>query len=203
MNPPTLIGTDIGSPRLAGETKQLANGLEITAGGEDIWGTRDEFHFAYTRVTGDFTLSARVVSLAMADVYTKAGLMLRTSLEAGAEHAFLLVFGDNQARNKNNGGLEFQSRLKPNGNCVGIYPPQPLPRQPDFPVNFPDVWLKLSRNGDKITGENSRDGERWKTFSVHRQSFPQSVYVGLAVTSHHAAQTVRGVFSHLSLNGKA
>jgi hypothetical protein len=199
MNTLLLAGIDVGSPHLTGEMKQLPDGFEVMAGGKDIWGTRDEFHFAQTQLTGNFSLSVRIVSLTMADVYTKAGLMLRTSLEAGAEHAFLLAFGDNQPRNKNNGGIEFQYRLKSNEACIGIYPPQPLPLQPDFPVKFPAVWLKLSRDGKTITGEYSRDGEHWQTFSVHRQSFPDAVYVGLAVTSHNGKQAVRSVFSDLCL----
>jgi hypothetical protein len=203
MNALSLTGIDVGSPRLRGQTTRSTHDLEIVAGGEDIWGTRDEFHFAHALVAGDCELSVRIVSLTMADVYTKAGLMLRSSLEAGAEHAFLLAFGDNQPRNKNNGGLEFQYREAANGPCTGVYPPQPLPPQPDFPVSFPDVWLKLVRDGDTITGQGSRDGERWKTFCVHQQRLPPAACLGLAVTSHNTDQAVKVVFSDLVLRGEA
>ena len=138
-------------------------------------------------------------SLTMADVYTKAGLMLRSSLEAGAEHAFLLAFADNQPRNKNNGGLEFQYRQTANGPCTGIYPPQPLPPQPDFPVHFPGVWLRLTRGGDTITAQASSDGRAWRTFCRHQQRFPPAACLGVAVTSHHAEQTVKAAFGQLSL----
>ena len=85
------------------------------AGGEDIWGERDEFHFAYVPVSAKFRDGCpRPISLDMADLYKKAGLMLHASLENGAEHAMLLAFGDNQLRNKNNGGFEFQSRMVKN-----------------------------------------------------------------------------------------
>jgi hypothetical protein len=200
MNAPSLDGIDVGSPRLPGSTRQSEAGLEIVAGGQDIWGTRDEFHFAYAQVMGDFELSVRVVSLAMADVYTKAGLMLRASLAAGAEHAMLLTFGDNQPRNKNNGGLEFQSRVAADGPCTGIYPPQPLPTRPDFPASFPDMWLKLIRRGATITGQSSQDGVAWRTFSVHESPLPLAAYLGLAVTSHNESQTVKAVFSDLDLS---
>jgi hypothetical protein len=203
MKPLSLTGSDVGSPRLQGTTVHSARGLEIVAGGEDIWGTRDECHFAHASVSGDFALSVRVESLTMADVYTKAGLMVRSTLDAGAEHAFLLAFGDNQPRNNNNGGLEFQYRETANGPCTGIYPPQPLPSQPDFPVNFPHVWLKLVRDGDAITGQASQDGERWRTFCVREQRLPRTVCIGVAVTSHNANQAVKGVFSHLGLRGGA
>ena len=203
MNALSLAGIDVGSPRLRGQTTHSTHGLEIVAGGGDIWGTRDEFHFAHALVSGDCELSVRIVSLTMADVYTKAGLMLRSALEAGAEHAFLLAFGDNQPRNKNNGGLEFQYREAADGPCTGVYPPQPLPPAPDFPVSFPDVWLKLARAGDTITGQSSRDGKAWRTFCVHDQRLPRVAYLGVAVTSHNASQTVKGVFSDLAYRGEA
>jgi len=200
MNPPSLTGRDVGSPRLPGATKQSGASITLVAGGEDIWGTRDEFHFAAIPVTGDFSLSVRLEELAMADVYTKAGIMLRASLAEGAEHVMLLAFGDNQPRNKNNGGLEFQSRATANGPCHGVYPPQPLPPLPDFPVNYPHVWLRLRRVGDAFTSQSSQDGQRWTTFSIHHQSLPAAAYLGLAVTSHNVNQTVKAVFSQLSFS---
>ncbi len=203
MNMLSLTGLDLGAPRLFGKKTQSGTDIEIIAGGADIWGTRDECHFACAQVTGDFELSVRLDSLSMADVYTKAGLMLRASLDAGAEHAMLLAFGDNQPRNKNNGGLEFQYRECANRESVGIYPPQPLPVQPDFPVNFPNVWLKLIRKDGTITGQNSRDGKTWRTFSVHQQGLPRTAFLGLAVTSHNVNQTVKAIFSHLHFSEKA
>jgi regulation of enolase protein 1 (concanavalin A-like superfamily) len=193
----TLTGFDLGSPRLGGSTHQAVSAVEITAGGADIWGTRDECHFACAPVTGSFELSVRLEALTMADVYTKAGIMLRASLEAGAPHVMLLAFGDNQPRNHNNGGLEFQSRLAPNGACSGIYPPQPLPAQPDFPVHFPHVWLKLTRERDVFTGYFSTDGKVWRQYCVHQQALPRSAQVGLAVTSHHVDHKVVARFTEL------
>ncbi len=199
LHHPPFAGVDIGAPRRSGESRYTLSDMEILAGGRDIWGIRDEFHFACLRVAGDFELSARLGSLSMADLYTKAGLMMRTSLAAGAEHALLLAFGDNQPRNKNNGGIEFQYRLEADGPCHGIYPPQPLPPEPEYPATYPDVWLKLVREADTISSfyRNDRIGE--KVFSRHSQHFPHAVYLGLAVTAHHADQPVRAVFSQIQL----
>jgi len=200
MNKPSLTGFDVGAPALAGKLIQSAQEITVVAGGEDIWGPRDEFHFAYLPVTGNFELSIRLDSLTMADVYTKAGVMLRASLAEGAEHVMLLVFGDNQPRNKNNGGLEFQSRVAANGPCHAIYPPQPLPAQPDFPVHYPNVWLKLIRVGDTFTSQSSQDGKLWKTYSVHQQPLPAAAYLGLAATSHNVNQPIKAVFSQLNFS---
>jgi regulation of enolase protein 1 (concanavalin A-like superfamily) len=199
MTVPKLISCDVGAPRLSGATEQSGFSVTITAGGVDIWGDRDEFHFAHTPVSGDFDLSVRILGLEMADIYTKAGLMLRASLESGAPHAMLLTFGDNQPRNKNNGALEFQSRLVADGECTGIYPPQPLASEPDFPATFPDHWLRLSRQGDTLTGSCSTDGKVWRTFCTHTQAFPDTALLGLAVTSHNEARAVRASFQNLTL----
>jgi hypothetical protein len=201
MNQPAFTGVDVGAPRNAGKTTSTQSEMEILAGGADIWGTRDEFHYACLRVAGDFELSARLDSVTMADVYTKAGLMLRTSLEPGAEHAFLLAFGDNQPRNGNNGGLEFQYRAAPDGTCRGIYPPQPLPPEPEFPATYPDVWLRLVRESDTLTGYYGNDRSCAKLYCRHLQHFPYAAYLGLAVTSHNPERTVRAVFSQVQFRG--
>lgn len=199
MTIPNLIPYDVGQPRLTGTNHQDGPLITITAGGADIWGNRDEFHFAHIPVAGDFDLSVRVVGVEMADTYTKAGLMLRASLDDGAPHAMLLTFGDSQPRNKNNGALEFQSRLATKGECSGIYPPQPLADSPDFPASFPQHWLRLTRRGDVLSGLFSTDGQNWKTFCTHTQSFADSALLGLAVTSHNADRTVCATFHDLSL----
>jgi len=197
MKTSTLQGTDIGSPRLRGETRQTSTAVQLLAGGVDIWGVRDEGHFAHLRVSGDFEISARVDSLEMADLYTKAGIMFRSSLDDGSPHVMVFAFGNNEPRNKNNGGLEFQFRKDEGGECAAIYPSQPLPAEPDFPVAFPHVWLKLLRRGDTFTGLFSRDGTTWKTYSAHSQNLPQTGWLGLAVTAHNDAQRVSASFSHL------
>ncbi len=197
---PRLFADDIGQPQMSGATVQEGSSVLVTAGGADIWGSRDECHFAHLAVTGDFDISVRVAGLEMADVYTKAGLMLRASLDDGAPHAMLLTFGDNQPRNKNNGALEFQSRLVTGGECTGIYPPQPLPAQPQFPASFPQHWLRLTRRKDVLTGLFSIDGQAWQTFCTHIQAFPASALLGLAVTSHNTARAVRAGFHDLTLN---
>ncbi len=199
MTIPNLKPHDIGQPSLTGTTLQDGASVTITAGGADIWGNRDEFHFAHVAVSGDFDLSVRVAGLEMADTYTKAGLMLRASLDDSAPHAMLLTFGNNQPRNKNNGALEFQSRLAPQGECSGIYPPQPLAPLPDFPASFPQHWLRLTRQGDLLTGHFSTDGQGWRTFCTHVQAFPGTVLLGLAVTSHNEVRSVRATFHDLSL----
>src|SRR5256885_1819479 len=82
---------DIGAPALAGSASFLNGRFTIGGGGIDIWGTSDQFRFVYQRVAGDFQIVARVESLTQADVWSKAGVMIRSSLNADAVHGFVEV----------------------------------------------------------------------------------------------------------------
>ena len=67
--PPTAFKhCDIGNPAIAGTVKILTDGIDITAGGADIWGPKDEFDFVYIERIGDFDLAARIESLTAANL---------------------------------------------------------------------------------------------------------------------------------------
>jgi len=176
-----FTGGDVGGPAIAGSTTAFTGGYELSAGGNDIWGTVDQFHFASQQHTGDFDIRTRVESLTRADLYTKAGLMARESLAAGARHVYALVFPSNEPRNNNVGGYEFQYRTALNGGSVAIYPPAP-----QLLVNFPNTWLRLKRAGDEFIAYASGDGLNWSEFARHTLDLPDTLYFGFALTSHNA-----------------
>ncbi|MBN2315915.1 MAG: LamG domain-containing protein, partial [Sedimentisphaerales bacterium] len=49
----------------------------MTASGTDIWGTADEFHYAYKTLSGAGSITARVVSVQNTNDWAKAGVMIR------------------------------------------------------------------------------------------------------------------------------
>lgn len=173
---------DIGSPALAGSTVRNGNLITITAGGTDIWGASDQFHFAHQQRTGDFDVSVRIESVVQSDLYTKTGLMVRDSLAASARHVMALVFPSNAARNNNTGGYEFQYRATAGGNATALYPAAPQPR-----VNFPDTWLRMKREGDTFIALWSSDGFTWAEYSRTTLDLPDTLFFGLAVTAHTAS----------------
>lgn len=199
MNEFLLTGTDIGNPKVSGYTKQLANGYHIVAGGNDIWGTTDQLHFAYLPYQGDFDLKFRLESLEQADLYTKAGLMARESLEADSAHVYFVVFPDNSPRNKNNGGYEFQFRTLNSGDSEAIYPEDYTTEPPEFPVNYPNTWLRLQRSEDQFHAWYSTDGVDWKLYASKSLKFSETLHIGLAVTSHNENTAVTASFQDFSL----
>lgn len=117
--------TDIGSPSIKGDVKISSDGFDITAAGADIWGVKDEFHFVYLERKGDFDFATRIESMDAGDLYTKAGVMAREDLTSGCRHIYFQVFSNNNPRNKNNGGYEFQYRPEKAGEMKAIYPKVP------------------------------------------------------------------------------
>lgn len=188
---------DIGNPSLAGTVNILKDGVDIFAGGEDIWGTKDEFSFVYIERTGDFDLASRIESLSAANLYTKAGLMAREDLTPGCRHIYFQVFSDNSPRNNNNGGFEFQYRAAKDSLMKAIYP-KSATGTPEFPVRFPNTWIRLQRVGNDFTGYYSTDGKTWKVYTTYKLMLPTKIYLGLAVTSHNPVHAASVKFRNIS-----
>jgi hypothetical protein len=188
---------DIGNPAIKGIVNPVKDGLDITAGGADIWGAKDEFSFTYVERTGDFDIISRIESLTAANLYTKAGLMARENLTAGSRHIYFQVFSDNSPRNKNNGGFEFQFRLVKDSVMKAIYP-KSFTGTPEFPVVFPNTWLRLQRIKNVFTGYYSPDGKTWKPYTTYALELPDKIYLGLAVTSHNIDKSSSARFRDIS-----
>jgi len=199
MSQVNFMSKDIGVIDLNGSTEKNDTGYDVIAGGNDIWGTADQFHFSYVMVDHDFDIAVRLESLSMADLYTKAGLMARKSLLADSEHVFFMVFPDNSARNNNNGGYEFQYREQSGEDSYAIYPNDYHSELAEFPVRYPNTWLRLKRSGDVFYGFYSTDGETWKRYSSHEMKMDRTLYLGLAVTSHNENKTVKAAFRDIRI----
>ena len=189
QSPGTFSGADLGSPAIAGTTTRVGDAVTITAGGTDIWGNADQGHFASQPRTGDFDLSVRVESLTQANLYTKAGLMVRESLAANSRHVFALAFPSNAARANNTGGYEFQYRTTPGGASAAIYPAQPQPT-----VSFPNTWLRMKREGDTFIAYSRTTDSAWTEFARLTLDLPDTVFFGLAVTAHTASPATTAKF---------
>ncbi|MGE5449065.1 MAG: hypothetical protein ACM3PR_11920 [Bacteroidales bacterium] len=184
---------DIGHPALAGSSTVKDNSLIIVAGGADVWGNKDEFRYSYIEQKGDFDFTARIESLSPTHLYTKAGLMAREDLTDNCRHIYFQVFPTNNARNKNNGGYEFQYRAAKGGEMKAIYPAK-AEGTPDFPISYPNTWIRIQRSGDVFTGYYSPDGQSWKIYTTYTLKLPEKLYLGLAVTSHDAEKSTTAVF---------
>jgi len=75
------FGKDIGNPKLAGSVSYDADTQTYTmkGAGSNIWGRRDEHRYAYSKLKGDFILTANFRFEGVNEVHRKTGWMVRAS----------------------------------------------------------------------------------------------------------------------------
>jgi regulation of enolase protein 1 (concanavalin A-like superfamily) len=188
--------SDIGNPAITGTVQIQKDGFDVTAGGVDIWGKKDEFNYVYVQREGDFDFASRIDSLSAPHLYTKAGIMAREDLTAGCRHIYFQVFPNNSPRNKNNGGYEYQYRQAKEGEMKAVYPESSV-GTPPFPVSYPNTWIRLQRVKNDFTGYYSTDGKQWKVYTTYSLELPTKIYIGLAVTSHKATESATAKFRNI------
>ena len=72
---------DVGNPRLSGAAVYAHHRYTLTAGGANVFGAHDEFHFVWREVRGDFSIRARVTFDGPgAEPHRKGGIMARAGL---------------------------------------------------------------------------------------------------------------------------
>jgi hypothetical protein len=185
---------DIGSPQLAGSARRVDTGWDLIAGGADIWERADQFHFVCQDLSGDFDIAVRVESFTPAHLYSKAGLMIRESLNADSAHLMFLVFAGEAPRNNNLGAYEMQFRPAAGADCQGIYPAIRPPAPPEFPAAFPNSWLRVIRRGNQFSAFASTDGKSWKQYGEQVLPLANTVMVGPALTSHNPSVAAQAAF---------
>jgi hypothetical protein len=178
---------------VGGFTEAPAGTYTMTASGTDIWdvGTagnyHDEFHFAYKTLTGAGSIVARVQSVQNTNAWSKAGVMIRESLDGGSKHAFAAVTPSNGVASQ---GRDTTGAASFNTNQTGVAPP---------------YWVKLERDAaGSFTVSHSANGTAWQPVTgATPRNIPMSstVYVGLALTSHDAGLTCQAVFTNVTTTG--
>ena len=176
---------DVGSPAVAGQASVASGVFSVSGAGLDIWGASDQFRFVYQTLSGDGQILARVDSLQNVDPWSKAGVMIRADLTAGAANAIVGVSAAN--------GLTFQTRTSQAAASTSQTTPGAAPR-----------WVRLVRSGNTLTAYYSSDGAAWTLLnSSSSVALPTQVYVGLAVTSHNGSIAAAAAFSNVAVGAAA
>lgn len=177
---------DIGCPGIAGSYSydEVKNADTLKGAGIDILGNSDQFHYNYTRVKGDLDISVKVLSISNASDWSKAGIMIREKLTAGSKNIYVLRMSNSSL------GLRVTYRTSDDGTTLN-----PLYYDPP---HYNVCWIRLKRAGNTFSAFRSDNGSSWTLMLQVSVSMSDSVYAGLAVTSHNPAAICTGVFSNLS-----
>jgi len=177
-----ISNQDIGNVGATGSYTQSGTTITIEGAGSDIWGTADAFHYVYIPLTGDCDLSVEVVSLSNTNEWAKGGIMVRESLTANSKYAFSMLAYSR--------GVDLQYRASTGGNAANT--------GGDGGITAPR-YVRLVRSGDLFTAYESNNGSTWNIIGSQTIVMNESVYVGLAVTSHNYGTLCSVAFDNLTM----
>jgi len=182
-----------GSPAsLGGFTEGPVGTYTVSGEGADIWGTADQFHFGWKVLNGPGTITAKVNSITAndTDVWVKAGVMIRETLDPNSKFAGLYMTSGS--------GCRYQARVETAQDAVSDSSVTTLAG-----VQVPH-WIRLERTfAGEFLGYDSNDGVTWYPLAWNPLTIQMNVnaYVGLAITSHTPGLQATAVFSNVTITG--
>jgi hypothetical protein len=208
--PAELKWAESGTPIAPGQVIPVGkDGFDILNGGRGEWATYDEVTMAYVKRTNDFDVKVQVVYVEPASEWTRCGLQARNSLDVGepstdhtntttgtaSAYAQTHVNGSQdlkdtglwpdptQIANGASNNSHEQNARPGKGTATGSW--GAIAADPNVPLapSFPDVWLRLARQGSNLHGYRSVDGVNWVdqgTFLL-TNALPD-MYVGMSLS---------------------
>jgi hypothetical protein len=172
---------DVGRVAAVGSSYYLSDTFHVAGSGGDIYGIADACQYMYQPVSGNLTITARVISLDSTNVWAKAGLMFRDSLTAGSTNITEVITPDT--------GINFQYRTvstnaTTNNRGNALQTP---------------YWLRIIRVGNLFTSYYSPDGNTWTRFDTITIVMANNIYVGAVVTSHDDGVIANAVFANVTV----
>ena len=174
--------TDVGNPSLKGSAMfdPAAQTYRVTGAGANMWMAKDEFHFVWRQLSGDFALTATIRFPEPGAIpHRKAGIMVRQTLDGDSPYLDAVVHGS--------GLTEIQFREIAGAITHAIR----------FPVQGP-IRIKLERLAGWFTMSAATEGQPLQELGAYPMKLNDPVYLGLLVCSHKADVIETAVFSDVS-----
>ncbi len=185
----TQLGTfqglqDVGTVLHPGSaTYDAATGsYTISGSGENMWFGRDDFHFVWTKASGDVSLTADIAFVGTTgNNHRKAVLMIRQSLDPGSPMVDLARHGD--------GLTSLQFRDAPAANTHEV----------ESNVSAPKT-VRIVKRGDYFYAfVSSPDAKLTPAGASTKLHLEGEYYIGIGVCSHDKDVTETAIFSNVKL----
>ncbi len=173
-----VVVTDDKEHEKEASVEQKDNIFTIKAGGHDIWGSADQFMYAYKTMSGDFDVTVTVHSLENTHDYAKAGIMARQDLSPGSANVMAYSRGADDLAMLQRREIADSDTASRRMTSTGAERP---------------VTLRLTRTGNEFVSGWSTDGGKTWEENVHSDGTPtppavvemtDPILLGIAVMSH-------------------
>ena len=176
--------SDVGMPANLGSASFDSEKQEyrVSGSGKNMWFDKDEFHFVWNRIKGDFILTTKAELVGQGvDLHRKLGWMVRSTLDTNSPHVNAAVHGDGLT------SLQFRR-------TVGA-----VTEELKSTLTGADV-IQLERKGNRYTMSVAKFGEPFVTTVLDDHRLGDEVYVGLFVCSHNPKVTEQAVFKNVRIS---
>lgn len=196
--PSPWADTDLGTPASPGyaTSDNSTTSLQVSGSGNSLNTTMgqaygDQGHFAYQSLAGDGQIVAHLQSTGAGvvsslstppTVNATAGIMMRSSTDAGASSAGLYI----QSRA---GNAAFIRRTTAGGSASAT----------TLPGYNNDSWLKLVRQGNTVTSYVSYDGAYWTSVGTDSVPMSATIEAGLFESGADGVDRTTGTFDNVTV----
>ncbi len=174
---------DIGNVKLPGNVFYNPERQEYTleGSGENIWFDKDEFHFLWKSIKGNFIMRAGIRFTGEGvHGHRKIGLMIRDSLTTNSAHVSAAVHGD---------GLTSLQYRRTAGNIT---------EETKSTLEYPDI-IQIERKGDTFIMSVATFGNPFEITEVSGIKLNDEVFAGLYICSHNAEVVEKAVFNNVRI----
>ena len=154
----------------------------IAGSGDNMWFGEDDFHFAWTKMSGDVALQADIAFVGTTgNNHRKAVLMIRQSLDGNSKAVDVARHGD--------GLTSLQFRDETGGNTHEVESNVSAPRT-----------VRIEKRGDYFYAfVSDKDGKLQPAGAATKLALSGSFYVGIGVSAHDKNVVEKAVFRNVKL----
>jgi hypothetical protein len=184
--PATWSCSDIGAVAPIGGQTTSGTAWTVTAGGPDIWGTADAFHYLWQPLAANGSVTAQVSTMTATDPWAKAGVMVRATTDPGSPYYAVYVTEGN--------GVVVQERTAQGVAAVQVA----------STTGVAPEYVEVTRTGTVYAAATSSNGTSWTPVPGSMATVANltgSLLAGAASTSHTPAALSTVGFNAVTVTG--
>ena len=183
--PTNWMDTDIGQPAAQGSADYYLNVFAVKGGGAQIFGSSDQFNFAYQPWTNGLMLTARVSTQPATSPSAESGVMIRETTNASSKYVDVVVTPSS---------INMEARTTTGGSAVQLatFTAANSPAGTNSPS-----WVRLQFSGNTFAGYASSNGVAWVLMGVTNVNMANTL-AGLAVCAYDNTQLNTSMFDNVN-----